>query len=160
MNILKNQNSLLTKEHAREKEQVRLALEALASENRQLKDALIEAHFKIRKMKRSHSKEARLGDYICEQFDSCRDHEKLQSDGREVGRWESERERGLPVGDTEDSNVSKSSIAAMLRHTSSQPFKESRMTRIKGRGGYEFQEGLERMSTRTQLSRQRSSRAQ
>ena len=53
----------------------------------------------------------------------------------------------------EESSLSKSSIAAMLRKNSQQ-FKESRMTRIKGRGD-QFQLRLEKMSTRTHLSRQR-----
>ena len=46
MSILKDQNRLITKEFQREKEQIKLTIEALVSENRELKDALIEAHFK------------------------------------------------------------------------------------------------------------------
>ena len=41
MNIVKKQNVLISKEYQREKEQIKLTVEALIAENRELKDALI-----------------------------------------------------------------------------------------------------------------------
>lgn len=42
MNILKNQNGLLSKEHSRQKAQMKETIDVLIAENRQLKHALIE----------------------------------------------------------------------------------------------------------------------
>ena len=83
-----------------------------------------------------------LGDYYCEQFFSCQD---LDHHGRRKTEEFRERERLMTEGradtEQEEENLSKSSIAAMLRKNS-QKFKESRVTRIKSKGDLQFQLGL------------------
>lgn len=66
MAILKNQNALISKEFAKEKEEIKQTLEALMDLNRQLKDALIEAHFRERQQRKRKvcSPDAFLGGFF------------------------------------------------------------------------------------------------
>lgn len=78
MTILKNQNTLLSKEIAREKEQIKETIEALVDENRQLKDALIEAHIHQRRKRQVCSPSAVWEKYCGQKFYSSKD---LNRDG-------------------------------------------------------------------------------
>jgi hypothetical protein len=89
MSILKNQNSLISKEFAREKEQIKQTVEALLEENRQLKDALIEAHFKERRKHQVRSPEAVLGDFYGPKFYSSKELGKWDQAKRQSRNWRS-----------------------------------------------------------------------
>lgn len=153
MSILKNQNALISKEFAREKEQIKQTVEALLEENRQLKDALIESHFRERRKRQMTSPETILGDFCVPRFYSTKELGKWQEvKSKDRFNWRSPlKTEAHGESEYEDSNVSKSSLALMLQGERGE-FKDSRMTRIKSRKPSHF-EGLEKMSTRTHLSR-------
>ena len=101
MGILKSQNALITKEFQREKGQLKMTLEALVRQNRELKDALIQAHFKERRMNKSASREVLYGDYVIEQHFSYEDLDRAQKKTKKYS--EKGRDRLLTEGvyDTE-----------------------------------------------------------
>lgn len=83
MSILKSQNALISKEFAKEKEQIKQTVEALLAENRELKDALIESHFRERRKRQATSPEVVLGGFCGPKFYST----------KELGKWQELKSR-------------------------------------------------------------------
>lgn len=165
MAILKKQNALISKEFSEERHQMAQALRFLESENQRLKHALLQRHFPDAPWHPPvplsappalpHSpatpRQLRSAHYSSmKDLDAGVGKARLGQRATEMApRYSESRQSMLRES---DESLGESSLCGRLQE--GRAFKESRITQVKERKKYGG--GLDKMSTKTQLSRQRT----